>query len=127
MARQKYTFDYVIRSSPTILFPFLSTPSGLSQWFAEEVDQHQDKFVFVWEGYGENAMLLEQEDEEYIRFQMESGDKDEYLEFKIEKSEITDDTILVITDFGDIGEYEDLKRLWTSQIDTLLSRLGARG
>lgn len=126
MARQQYVLDYVIKSSPAILYNFLATPSGLAQWFADEVDQHNDVLTFVWEGYGEQAKILGQEDDEFIRFEMESGEAGEYLEFRIDKSEVTDDTILIVTDFSDEGEYDDIKRLWDSQIDTLLSRLGAR-
>ncbi|MBK8473009.1 MAG: ATPase [Sphingobacteriales bacterium] len=126
MARQQYVLDYIIKSSPAILYNFLATPSGLAQWFADEVDQHNDILTFVWEGYGEQAKILGQEDDEFIRFEMESGEAGEYLEFRIDKSEVTDDTILIVTDFSDEGEYDDIKRLWDSQIDTLLSRLGAR-
>lgn len=126
MARQQYVLDYVIKSSPAILYNFLATPSGLAQWFADEVEQHNDIFTFVWEGYGEQAKILGQEEDELIRFEMESGEAGEYLEFRIDKSEVTDDTILIVTDFSDEGEYDDIKRLWDSQIDTLLSRLGAR-
>ena len=126
MARQQYVLDYIIKSSPAILYNFLATPSGLAQWFADEVEQHNDIFTFVWEGYGEQAKILGQEEDELIRFEMESGEAGEYLEFRIDKSEVTDDTILIVTDFSDEGEYDDIKRLWDSQIDTLLSRLGAR-
>lgn len=125
MARQKYTLDYLIKSSPTILYHFLSIPSDLAQWFADEVEQHKDTYTFFWEGYSEKAIVLAQEEDEFIRFEMESGEANEYLEFRVEKSEVTGDTILIITDFSDAGEQDDVKRLWDSQINSLLSRLGA--
>ena len=125
MARIKYTVDYLIKSSPTILFDFLSTASGLSQWFADRVeDNNADELVFFWEGYPEKAAIVDAVDNEFIRFEMESGEDEEYLEFRIEKSEVTADTILIITDFADKTDIPDQKKLWDSQIKTLTNRVG---
>lgn len=125
MARIKYTVDYLIKSSPAILFDFLSTASGLSQWFADRVeDNNVDELVFFWEGYPEKAAIVDSVDNEFIRFEMESGEDEEYLEFRIEKSEVTSDTILIITDFADKTDIPDQKKLWDSQIKTLTNRVG---
>ncbi len=124
MARVKYTLDYVIKSSPTILFNFLSTPSGLAQWFAEHVDNTEDNYSFFWEGVEEKANVIDKEDKIFIKFRMEDAEGDEYLEFRIERSPITGDTILIITDFADDYDMEDQKQLWNSQVDSLISRVG---
>lgn len=124
MARTKYSVDYLIKSSSAILFDFLSSSSGLSQWFADRVDDNKDGFTFYWEGYPERAIVIDSEFNEFIRFEMESGEDDEYLEFKIEKSEVTSDTILIITDFADKADIPDQKKLWDSQIKTLTGRVG---
>ncbi len=124
MARIKYTLDYVIKSSPTILYNFLSTPSGLAQWFAEHVDNMEDSYSFFWDGFEEKANVIEKEDNSFIKFRMADAEGDEFLEFRIERSPITGDTVLIITDFADDYELDDQKQLWNSQVDSLISSVG---
>ena len=126
MARKKYTLDYIVKSSPNILFNFLSTSSGLSQWFADDVKSIKNDFSFFWDGYEEKAMLVGKEDRSFVRFHMIEGVDGEYFELKIERSPITGDTILIITDFGDDDEIEDQTRLWNSMVDSLISKVGGR-
>src|SRR5205814_10465045 len=113
-----------IKSSPIILFEFLSTPSGLAQWFAEKVDVHSNTYIFNWEGNEERAKMLEQMENGFIRFHWEKSAKNEYFEFKIIHTEITGDTILIITDFAAPKELADAQKLWETQIHELKMRLG---
>lgn len=124
MGRVKYELDFVVKSSPTILFNFLSTPSGLSQWFADHVDNIEDKFSFFWDGFEEKAVVIEKEENIFIKFQMADGEPGEYFEFRIEKSPVTGDTILLISDFADDYDLEDQKILWDSQVHRLISKVG---
>jgi uncharacterized protein YndB with AHSA1/START domain len=121
----KYTLEYIVRSSPNVLYNFLITPTGLSQWFADEVDNEGNTFYFSWNGVEEEAELISTDDDEYIRFRWSYYEEDEYFEFRIEKSEITGDTILYITDFAEEKEVESQKQLWDSQIKNLIKRIGA--
>ena len=36
--KQKFTLEYPVRCSPTILYEFLATSNGLQEWFADKVD-----------------------------------------------------------------------------------------
>lgn len=121
---KKYSLEYTIRSSPAILYDFLSTPSGLAQWFADKVDSFHNQFSFSWDGNLQKARVLEKRENEYIRFSWDDGEKDEFFEFKILTTEITRDTILLITDFGNPKEMKDTKLLWDSQVHELKKRLG---
>jgi uncharacterized protein YndB with AHSA1/START domain len=121
---KKYTLEFPIKSSPPILFEFLSTPSGLAQWFADNVDVRQNVFTFNWDGNLQKAKLMEQQENDRIKFRWEDGHKDEYFEFKILTTEITGDTVLLITDFGNPREMRDAQRLWESQVHELKQRLG---
>lgn len=121
---KKYVLEYVIKSSPGILYDFLSTPSGLAQWFAERVDSFQETFTFSWDGYPQKAKRIEKAENERIRFRWEGAPKEEYFEFKIQTTEITGDTVLLITDFGNPKEMKDITRLWDSQVHELKKRLG---
>ncbi|MFI5135416.1 MAG: START-like domain-containing protein [Chitinophagales bacterium] len=121
---KKFTLEYAIRSSPAILFEFISTPSGLAQWFADGVNQNQDVFIFSWEGNKQRAKMVDQLENEMIRFRWEDSPKDEYFEFKISHTEITGDTVLFITDFTSPKEIDDAQKLWDSQIHELKLRIG---
>ncbi len=122
--RKRFNMDFVIKSSPTILYNFLSTPSGLAQWFADHVDRTENDYSFFWEGFEEKAILLDFEENSFVRFKMVENDDEDFFEFKIEKSPITGDTILIITDHADDIDMDDQKRLWTSQVGTLTARVG---
>jgi len=127
--RTKYQIEFVIRSSPVILYNFLSTPSGLSLWFADHVDRDVAKitsavYSFFWEGFEEKAECLETIENEMIRYRWLEGDDEEFFEFRIEKVDVTNDTVLVVNDFADDYEVEDQKRLWASQIKTLSIQIG---
>ena len=99
--RIKYNKEYSIRCSPTILYEFLITPAGLGEWFAEKVKQRETKFVFSWKGSEEYAELIAAEENEYVVFKWDWMEEDEYFEFRIEKSPVTNETILTITDFSE--------------------------
>ncbi|MGB1241535.1 MAG: START-like domain-containing protein [Chitinophagales bacterium] len=124
MSRVKTTLEFTVRSTPKVLYNFLTTPSGLSQWFSDHVDIQENKYSFFWDGQEEEAIVLETEENVFIRFQMEDNEEDEYLEFRITKSEVTGDTILLVTEFTDDDEVEDQKQLWNTQIDALIAGVG---
>ena len=122
--KQLYTLEYPVRCSPTILYEFLSTSSGLQEWFADKVDDQDGVFSFSWNGSEETAEVLDQEEEKYIRFHWTHAPKEEYFEFRIEKSEVSNQTILVIKDFADKKEIKDQSMLWDHQVKDLLHRIG---
>ena len=123
--KQLYTLEFPIRCSPTILYEFLSTSSGLQEWFADKVDDQDGIFYFSWSGSEETAEVLEKEEDRFIRFHWSHAPKEEYFEFRIEKSEVNNQTILVINDFADKKEIKDQSRLWDHQVKDLFHRLGS--
>lgn len=124
MSKQLYTLEYSVRCSPSILFEFLSTPAGLQEWFADKVDERDQVFSFTWNGTTDKAEMLESEVDKYIRFHWLHAPKNEYFEFRIEKAEVSNLTILLISDFAEKKEVADQKRLWDFQVNDLLHRLG---
>ena len=103
----KYTVEYPVRCSPVILYEFLSTTSGLQEWFADKVEESDGIFSFSWSGAAEEAEVLEKEENKMIRFHWIDAPKDEYFEFSIDKSEVTNQTILVIHDFAEKKDIKD--------------------
>jgi hypothetical protein len=122
--KQLYTLEFLVRCSPSILYEFLATPAGLQEWFADKVDERDNIFTFVWNGVADKAEVVEKELDKFIRFHWLHLPKEEYFEFRIEKSEVTNQTILVIKDFADKKEIKDQSRLWDSQVKELFHRLG---
>ena len=123
--KQQYTLEYPVRCSPTILYEFLSTPSGLQEWFADKVDERDGIFSFSWNGSDDTAEVLESEEDKFIRFHWSHAPKEEFFEFSIEKSEITNQTILVIKDFAEKKEIKDQSMLWDYQVKDLFHRIGS--
>jgi uncharacterized protein YndB with AHSA1/START domain len=123
--RIKYTLEYPIRSSAHILFEFVSTSNGLQEWFADEVDDKNKQFFFTWGGNTEKADLLHLVPEEYVQFKWHYMSAGEYLEFRVQKSDVTGGTVLIITDFAEPNELKDQQQLWDSQIHELKHRIGS--
>ena len=120
----KFEMEFPIHASPQLLFQYISTPSGLSEWFADKVDERDNIFYFGWDGSFEKAEVVEKEQDKYIRFHWLHAPKDEYFEFRIDKSEITNQTILTIKDFAEKKEIKDQSMLWDYQVKELFHRLG---
>jgi uncharacterized protein YndB with AHSA1/START domain len=122
--KQLFTLEYPLKCSPSILYDFLSTPAGLQEWFADKVDERDNVFSFSWNGSTDKAEVLESEMEKFIRFHWSQAPKEEFFEFRIEKSEVTNQTILVIKDFAEKKDIKDQSQLWNYQVKDLFHRLG---
>ena len=123
--KQLYTLEFPVRCSPVILYDFLASPAGLQEWFADRVDDRDNIFSFTWNGTIEKAEVLEKEQDKFIRFHWLHTPKEEFFEFKIEKSEVTNQTILVIKDFAEKKEIKDQSMVWNYQVKELFHRLGS--
>ncbi|MFZ1800033.1 MAG: START-like domain-containing protein [Chitinophagaceae bacterium] len=123
--KQLFTLEYPVRCSPAILYEFLSTPAGLQEWFADTVDERDSVFSFLWDGSSEKAEVVGKEQDKFIRFRWLESPKEEYWEFRIDSSEVANQTILVVNDFGEKSEIKDQSRLWDSQFKDLFHRLGS--
>lgn len=125
MKRVKYSVEHIFRASPTILYKFFTTPACLIRWFCDEVDISGTIFTFVWEGAEEIAELIEDIEDEKVVFQWEERDEDdEILEFQMSKSPVTNETILVITEYCDEDEVDDQKQYWENQMKQLRQETG---
>ena len=116
--------EFIFRASPAILYKFLTSPDCLIRWFCQGVDIEGDIYTFEWEGSEEIAELVDDIEEERLRFKWEDAEDDEYFEFRMYKSPVTGETVLEITDHADEDEVEDQKELWNSQIESLRIETG---
>jgi uncharacterized protein YndB with AHSA1/START domain len=122
----KYEIEFPIQASPTLLYQYLATPSGLSEWFADNVNSRGELFKFIWDGAEEQAKLLTKKNGERIKFKwLEDEDDSYYFEMRIQVDEITKDVSIIVTDFSEEDEVEESKMLWTNQISSLKQVIGS--
>ena len=122
----KFEIEFPIHASPHMLYQYFGTPSGLSEWFADNVNSRGEVFTFIWDGSEEQAKVLQERPEEKIKFKWLDGEDDKtYFEFRIEVDEITKDVSLIVTDFADEDEIEESKMFWENQISELKHVIGA--
>ncbi len=125
--RIKFEMEFPIKVSQKLLFQYISTPSGLSEWFADNVNSRGEIFIFIWDDSEESAKLIRKNNNEKIQFQwLDDESTDFYFELRIQFDEITKDVSLIVTDFADDEEeIEESKLLWTNQIADLKKVLGS--
>lgn len=123
--KQKIELEFTVKSSVKILYQCLSTSSGLSEWFADDVTIKNDQAKFEWDGSVEEAVIISKKTDQYIRYQfLDDEGTDYYFEFSIKTDPLTGDVGLFITDFAEEDEMEEQSRLWESQIGELRHILG---
>jgi uncharacterized protein YndB with AHSA1/START domain len=122
----KYEMEFPIKASPSLLYQYISTPSGMSEWYADNVNSRGEFFTFIWEGSEEVAKLLTKKNGERIKFRWEEDeDTDYYFELRIQVDEITKDVSLMVTDFADEDEIDEGKMLWENMVSNLKHILGS--
>lgn len=122
--KKKIRLEFAVKSSPSILYNSVSTPSGLSTWFADDVDIYNNNYKFKWDGDEQVAELVKKIANKSIKFKWKDARADEYFEFEIIQDELTDDVALVITDFVDEADEANAVQLWNSQVHELKMSLG---
>lgn len=121
----KFEIEFVIQASPQLLYQYISTPSGLSEWYADNVNSRGELYTFIWEGVEEKAKLLKRRSNEFVKFAWVENEDNSYFEIRIIVDELTKDVSLFITDFAEEDEVEEVEMLWKNQISNLKQVLGS--
>lgn len=74
MKRVRLDMEFIFRASPTILYNFVTTPACLVRWYCDEVDITNDVYTFYWSGSSETAYLIDDIEDERVRFEWEDAD-----------------------------------------------------
>jgi len=124
---KKFELEYIVHASSKLLYEFLSTPSGLSEWFADDVNITKDGiYTFFWENSEQKAQMISKKENNSIKYKWLDEPKDTYFEFRIEIDDLTSDVALIITDFAEDDEaVRSAKLLWDTQVNALLQALGS--
>lgn len=126
--KEQFELEYVLKTSPRVLDKLLSTPDGLSEWFADDVIVKDDMYTFHWDGSEEQARLISKKAGEYIKWQWLNDEEDEletFFEMKYTIDPMTKVVILTVSDFAEHTEKDEIVRLWESQISDLRRVIGA--
>ncbi|MBD2704185.1 ATPase [Spirosoma sp. BT702] len=130
MEKHKFIAEYELRASPKMLFPYISTASGLSQWFAAKVNMMpEQRFDFQWDNESHFARQVSMRQNKGVRFEFldtaENGSDNNYIDFRIDQSELTQSTFLRITDYSSTTDEDELKDLWDGLMDKLKEIVGS--
>ncbi len=128
ISKLRYELEFPINSSPQLLYQYISTPSGLQEWFADNVNSRGEFYTFEWDDSQENARLISKKSGEKIRFKwLDENNKDTeyFFELRILEDEITKDVSLMVVDFALEEELEESRQLWTNQVSDLKHVIGS--
>lgn len=123
--KKKFTIEYEIKSSPRILYGFLSEANGLTQWFADDVTVRDQVYTFTWDDEQQKAKLVAVKENKLVRFKWVEDEPQCFFEMEILQDELTNDVALSITDFAVEETISERKLIWDNQVEYLISVLGA--
>ena len=124
----RYEIEFPINSSPQLLYQYISTPSGLSEWFADNVNSRGEFFTFIWNDSEEKARLASKKTGEKVKFKWvdeNSKDTEYFFELHILVDELTKDVSLMVVDFAEKDEVSEATLLWENQISDLKHLIGS--
>lgn len=128
MDKIRYELEFPLTSSPQLLYQYISTPSGLSEWFANNVNSRGEFFTFIWDDSEEKARLSSKKSGEKVKFRWideDNKDTEFYFELRILEDEITKDVSLLVTDYAREDDLEEARLLWENQISDLKHVIGS--
>ena len=125
-SKKKFQMEFSVRSSVKILYSTISTPSGLSEWFANDVNIRGKVYTFFWDDSEQQAELITKKNNQYVKFRWLDEPADTFFELRIVVDDLTNDVSLIVSDFAeDEEEEEESKLLWDSQIHSMMQSIGS--
>lgn len=130
MVKNKFVADYQINASRKILFHYISTASGLEEWFADEVKINEDKvYIFDFDNEEHYARVASIRNNSHVKFEFfDPNNPDEedhsYIEFKLEENELTQTIFLKVIDYSDGYDDDELEAIWDGLIGKLKEIIG---
>jgi len=125
MEKQKYQLEFDMKGTPVpLLWSYISSASGLKEWFADAVEIDGKQYTFYWNKQPQSATVLSMRSEVSVRWRWDDEPSRAYFELKIQVNDFTGTSTLILTDFAEPSELDDARELWTTQIDGLRTLLG---
>jgi uncharacterized protein YndB with AHSA1/START domain len=130
MSQTPYTFEYEVKASPKVLYPYLSSPSGLQQWFADKVIvRGSTELHFYWDNENHPATILPGKANKSVKFDFKKGDSEpgkHIIEMNLDVSEVSNTTYLTVIDGASTFKSDaDAAELWDYLMDKLKEIVGS--
>jgi len=128
MQKEEVKIEFIIKTSPSVLYNLISTPDGLCEWLADNVNIKNNIYTFIWDGSEEKARLLKAVTDKLIKYQWINDEEDEedcFFQFEIELDPMTQEISFTVTDFAEDDEVEEVRFFWENQVNRLKYRLGS--
>lgn len=127
---EMFSMEFPMKTSVKILFSRLNNADGLAQWFADEVENVENRFIFKWNKEIQEAEKIAEKENSFVRYRWineeRSDNEKEFFEFRIVQDDVTRGVVLTITDFSYPDELEDNKELWLHQVEKLQRVIGSK-
>lgn len=131
MKKQKLIIERELKSnSENIIWALISTEGGLSKWIADSVTENGQQITFRWgEEWSRHethvANIIKKVKNDYLRLRWEDEtDEEAYLEFRMEKNDLTNDYMLYVTDFALPEDVDSLRSMWEQNFEQLRQSSG---
>ena len=131
MPKQKFIGEYQKNASRKMLFPYLSTATGLCQWFADDVNINNiDKtLIFILDGDERIAVIDSIKNNRYVKFRFLNEDEkpkeNDTLEFRLEINELTQSVFVRVEEYTDTDDLEESYQIWENLLSQLKEIIGA--
>lgn len=131
MSKQKFVGEYQINASRKMLFPYLSTATGLCQWFADDVNINNiDKtLIFLVDGDERIAKIDSIKNNRYVKFRFlndaEKPKDNDTLEFRLEINELTQSVFVRVEEYTETDDLEESYQIWDNLLSQLKEIIGA--
>ncbi|HEY9124269.1 MAG TPA: START-like domain-containing protein [Bacteroidales bacterium] len=123
--KEKIELEYILKTSPKVLFPRLSTATGLAEWFADNVTvKNKTQYAFHWDKSIEEAEQTYIRENVVVKYEWKNKDEKAFFEFRIRIDDLTGEMALIVTDMVDSDEKDEIIDLWDIQINKLKHVLG---
>ena len=131
MAKQKFVGEYPINASRKMLFPYLSTATGLCQWFADDVNINNiDKtLIFIVDGEERIAVIDSINKNRYVKYRFlmddEKPKENDTLEFRLEVNDLTQEVFVRVEEYTESDDLEESYQIWDNLLAQLKEIIGA--
>lgn len=131
MSTNQFVADYQLNASKKIVYAYLSTASGLQEWFADAVRIDEDKnFIFNFDQEDHFAKQITLKANLHIRWDFfdpknPNNRKESFIEFKLDETELTHSLFLKVIDQSDFYTVDELEGIWEGLISKLKQIIGA--
>ncbi|MCR5131455.1 MAG: hypothetical protein K6C10_08370 [Prevotella sp.] len=126
MKKERVYIEHQLKSnSPSIIWRFISTASGLARWIADEVEMDENTVTLAWGNplmhYDSRQLeILEKEKNSHLKMRwVDEDDEEAYLEIRMEQSDLTGDYMLLITDYAVPEDLDLLRDIWDDNLTRL--------